>query len=103
MLPPGPREYWQQLAAEHRNVPEHQKWEYDADPFAARKAVDQRQEKTIKKKEERKATTVSGTSPEYQHAPEAKMASSLRDLVEETIKQESASPTSSKIWTDKYL
>jgi len=26
VLPPGPRDYWIELAAEHKNVPEHMKW-----------------------------------------------------------------------------
>ena len=52
VLPPGPREYWNELAAEHKNAPEHTKWMYDTDPFAARKEVDERQAKAAKKREE---------------------------------------------------
>ncbi|OSD00833.1 P-loop containing nucleoside triphosphate hydrolase protein [Trametes coccinea BRFM310] len=91
VLPPGPREYWNQLAAEHKAIPEHQKWMYEADPFAARKAVDERQEKAAKKKEEANRAEgshkVSQTSSEFANAPEAKMATSLRDFVEDAVKK----------------
>lgn len=71
-------------------MPEHQKWMYESDPFAARKAVSERQEKAAKVKEETTSSDTrgtSGTSPEFANAPEAKMASSLRDLVEDSIKK----------------
>ncbi|KAI0828826.1 P-loop containing nucleoside triphosphate hydrolase protein [Trametes gibbosa] len=91
VLPPGPREYWNQLAAEHKTVPEHQSWMYDADPFAARKTVNERQEKAAKKKEDvnrgEGSAKVVQTSSEYANAPEAKMATSLRDFVEESVKK----------------
>lgn len=90
VLPPGPRDYWNQLAAEHKQAPEHQKWMYEADPFTARKAVDERQEKAAKKREEPPSgsrATVAATSPEYAQAPEVKMASSIRETVEESIKK----------------
>ncbi|KDQ63105.1 hypothetical protein JAAARDRAFT_119492 [Jaapia argillacea MUCL 33604] len=94
-LPPGPRDYWVELATEHKSVPEHQRWMYDADPFAARKAVEERQVKATKKEEERtqaaeetrRGTRVSPVSPMFANAPEVKMASSLRDLVEESVKK----------------
>lgn len=96
VLPPGPREYWNELAAEHKNAPEHTKWMYDTDPFAARKEVDERQAKAAKKREEvdenrssssRNQVVVSG---EFALAPEVRMASSLRDIVEEAIKKASS-------------
>lgn len=94
ILPPGPREYWNELAAEHKVAPEHQSWMYDLDPFAAAKTVKERQEKAAQRKEEsgeagdqRPQASKSTTSREYIHAPEVKMASSLRDLVEDAIKQ----------------
>ncbi|EMD42249.1 hypothetical protein CERSUDRAFT_110776 [Gelatoporia subvermispora B] len=105
VLPPGPREYWNELAAEHKNAPDHQAWMYDADPFAARKAVEERQAAAAKKREETtKEASSSGaggitgsTSPEFANAPEAKMASSLRDLVEDCIKKAiAANPESSE-------
>lgn len=99
VLPPGPREYWVELAAEHKNVPEHQKWMYDADPFAARREVDERQAKAAKKKEasnqgEGTSHSISAPSPEFVNAPEAKMASSLRDFVEDAVKKAILQPLS---------
>lgn len=92
VLPPGPREYWSELAAQHKGVPEHQKWMYDADPFAARREVEERQAKAAQKKEERVAgpqgdTHKSSISPEFTQAPEVKMSSTLRELVEDTVKK----------------
>ncbi|KZT08749.1 P-loop containing nucleoside triphosphate hydrolase protein [Laetiporus sulphureus 93-53] len=92
VLPPGPREYWNELAAEHQDAPEHQKWMYDADPFAARKAVEERQAKAAAKRaessQEGQGTRGStGASREFENAPEARMASALRDLVEDSIKK----------------
>ncbi|KAH9948231.1 P-loop containing nucleoside triphosphate hydrolase protein [Amylocystis lapponica] len=92
VLPPGPREYWNELATEHKSVPEHQQWMYAADPFAARKTVDERQAKTAQKKEGssrevENARPSAQHSPEFADAPEAKMASTLRDLVEDAVKK----------------
>lgn len=95
MLPPGPRDYWNELAAEHKNVLEHQKWMYDADPFAARRMVDERQAKAVKEREDVSSTAESSRpgghggsgSHEFVHAPEVKMAGSLRELVEDCIKK----------------
>lgn len=90
VLPPGPRDYWNELAAEQKQSPEHLKWMYDADPFSARKAVSERQEKAAKKKEEASSSNDKGQaspSPEFANAPEAKMAGSLRELVEDSIKK----------------
>lgn len=92
MLPPGPREYWNELAEEHKNVPEHQKWMYEADPFAARKAVDERQATATAKQEEAskpvdERTGRSGSSSEFANAPEVKMSTNLRDSVERSIKK----------------
>lgn len=96
MLPPGPREYWNELAEEHKKVEEHQKWMYESDPFAARKAVDERQASAAKKKEEkdqgssRPSAMSTKQSIEFANAPEVKMASDLRDLVESCIKKVSS-------------
>lgn len=89
MLPPGPRDYWNVLATEHKTIPEHQAWMYDADPFAARKAVDERQAKAAQKATSQSTRVESGgqTSSEFSNAPEAKMAGSLRDLVEDAVKK----------------
>lgn len=91
VLPPGPRDYWKQLATEHKAAPTHQSWMYEADPFAARKAVNERQEKAAQKKEE--ANRPEGhsrpiqQSSEFANAPEVKMASSLRDFIEDAVKK----------------
>lgn len=97
VLPPGPREYWLELAAQHKAAPEHQKWMYDADPFAARKEVEERQAKVAQKKEEKvtvlqEDTHTSSVSPEFTRAPEVKMSSTLRDLVEDTVKKVKSFP-----------
>lgn len=80
------------MATEHKDAPDHQRWMYDADPFAARKAVDERQANAAQKK----ASSAAGAGPskggqtvsrEFENAPEAKMAGALRDLVESSIKK----------------
>ncbi|EIN13864.1 P-loop containing nucleoside triphosphate hydrolase protein [Punctularia strigosozonata HHB-11173 SS5] len=96
VLPPGPREYWNELATEHRNCPEHQKWMYYADPFEARKEVDERQAKATQKRGDSVADKTEikpreAASPEFAQAPEVRMAGALRDLVEDAVKQGIAS------------
>ncbi|KIK99476.1 hypothetical protein PAXRUDRAFT_30490 [Paxillus rubicundulus Ve08.2h10] len=95
VLPPGPREYWSELAAEHKAAPDHQRWMYEADPFAARKEVDERQAKTAQRKEEKYIdhqgdSHKSSASPEFAQVPEVKMSTSLRNLVEDAVKKASA-------------
>ncbi|KAF7302730.1 Dead deah box [Mycena chlorophos] len=100
ILPPGPRQYWDVLAQEHSKCPEHQKWMYAADPFAAKKEVEQRQAQSLKKREQPKAAvpsveeTIRGSAPrptpatgEFAKAPEVKMSGALRELAEDAIKQ----------------
>lgn len=62
---------------------------YETDPFAARKAVNERQEQAVKKghaaSDPRSSSQKVLQSPEFAHAPEAKMASSLRELVEDAV------------------
>lgn len=66
---------------------------YESDPFAARKAVDERQASAAKRKEEkeqgssRPSATATKESIEFANAPEVKMASDLRELVESCIKK----------------
>ena len=61
---------------------------YEADPFAARKAVDERQEKAVQKREQASTgAEVSSTSLEYLNAPEVKMSASVREAVEESIRK----------------
>ncbi|KAF8971676.1 P-loop containing nucleoside triphosphate hydrolase protein [Flammula alnicola] len=93
VLPPGPREYWNELAAEHKKVEDHKKWMYEADPFLAKKMVEERQAKAAQKQQEGTSSpaansnvhkSTSGISSDY---PEVIMATSLRELVEDAIKQ----------------
>lgn len=98
VLPPGPREYWNELDEQHKKIPEHQKWMYESDPFAARKAVDERQALAAKKKDEnepsssRPSAAPTKESIEFANAPEVKMASDHRDLVESSIKKVLSAP-----------
>ncbi|KAK0198729.1 P-loop containing nucleoside triphosphate hydrolase protein [Armillaria mellea] len=92
VLPEGPRSYWMQLAAEHKNAPEHLKWMYDADPFAARKMVEQRQAKAAEKRTEPEPKTGSHTGSSnaslgFQNWPEVRMSNELRNQVEDAVKQ----------------
>ncbi|KAK0208634.1 P-loop containing nucleoside triphosphate hydrolase protein [Desarmillaria ectypa] len=90
VLPEGPRSYWIQLAAEHKNAPEHLKWMYDTDPFSARKMVEQRQAKAAEKRAEPEAKSDphgSEASPGFQNWPEVKMSNELRNQVEDAVKQ----------------
>ncbi|KAF5368409.1 hypothetical protein D9758_002162 [Tetrapyrgos nigripes] len=103
VLPPGPREYWNELSEEHKKAPDHQKWMYEADPFAARKEVEERQARAEKRRIEAAAgaadTDPSGSdtrkgrnaSNEFARALPVRMAPSLREMVEEVAKQGLAS------------
>jgi hypothetical protein len=64
---------------------------YDADPFAARKEVDERQAKAAKRREEASDGNGSNSrsqlvSGEFARVPEVRMASGLREMVEHSIK-----------------
>ncbi|PPQ64076.1 hypothetical protein CVT24_008889 [Panaeolus cyanescens] len=92
VLPPGPRDYWNELAVEHKAAPEHQKWMYDADPFAAQKAVEERQKKAAEKRAEvsnpkpiDNTNQRSGTHPTSNY--DVIMATTLREFVETAIKK----------------
>ncbi|KAI9508352.1 P-loop containing nucleoside triphosphate hydrolase protein [Russula earlei] len=87
VLPSGPRDYWAELAAEHKNAPSHQSWMYDADPFAARKSVTDRQEKVAKKKEAQQTIEALTSESKFDDSPEVKLSSDLRELVENAIKK----------------
>ncbi|KAG1839236.1 P-loop containing nucleoside triphosphate hydrolase protein [Suillus subalutaceus] len=88
VLPPGPRDYWTELTVEHKNVPEHMKWMYDADPFAARRAVDERQAKAVKNQQQGNSkTSMMLGSKEFANSPEVRMSTELRDLVEDVVKK----------------
>ncbi|TDL28076.1 P-loop containing nucleoside triphosphate hydrolase protein [Rickenella mellea] len=90
-LPPGPREYWTELTNERKLAPEHMAWMWDSDPFAARRAVDDRQAKAAAKRQAipdaSTSSSHSNASREFDQAPEVKMSSGLRDKVESAIKQ----------------
>lgn len=65
---------------------------YESDPFAAHKVVKRRQEEAAKQKASLEASTSkpsaqSQVSKEFVNAPEVKMATSLRDTVEEAIRK----------------
>lgn len=109
-LPPVIRPYWSQLQAEKAAAPEHRAWEYAADPFAARKEVDERQARRKEKEAVRNGDAASGSGTpaegssragsghstpaavggrgiEWGRAPEVKMSGSLREMVEGTVKK----------------
>ncbi|KAG5647688.1 hypothetical protein DXG03_008411 [Asterophora parasitica] len=90
VLPPGPRDYWNELVVEQKNAPPHLKWKYAADPFASR---DEAKAKATKR-EAAAAGEASSSKPsqgqasaEFAQAPEVKMATSLREQVEDAIKK----------------
>ncbi|WVW82777.1 hypothetical protein I302_104788 [Kwoniella bestiolae CBS 10118] len=105
-LPPSIRPYWSTLTAEKAAAPPHRSWEYDPDPFAAKKEVEDRQNKK-KDKEAAKEAEIDGRSAgpsgrgtpvvkeanqggggaAWERAPEVKMASSLRETVEATVRK----------------
>jgi ATP-dependent RNA helicase DHX57 len=62
---------------------------YDADPFAARKSVADRQEKAAKKKETQETAKTPASESKsnlFKDSPEVKLSSELRGLVENAIK-----------------
>src|SRR5438445_2987348 len=91
VLPPGPRDYWNELANEHKAIPEHKRWMYDADPFSAKKRLEA--QAVARKSRESQASTEDSarhkpsTSTLRSNYPEVLMATSLRELVEDSIKQ----------------
>ncbi|KAG6849981.1 hypothetical protein H0H93_002983 [Arthromyces matolae] len=90
-LPPGPKEYWRELAVEHKNSSPHMKWKYAEDPFAAKaeeaKAKAARREAAAAKADDSSAPNLSRVSNEFLHAPEVKMATGLREQVEGAIRK----------------
>jgi hypothetical protein len=68
---------------------------YEADPFLAQQEVQKRQAKAAEKREEATASNSSNadmrkptSSNEFSQSPEVRMATSLRELVEDAIKEE---------------
>ncbi|KAG6845370.1 hypothetical protein H0H87_010479 [Tephrocybe sp. NHM501043] len=91
VLPPGPRDYWDELAVEHKNSPPNSKWKYTADPFAtreeARTKAAQREIAAAKEANSSSRPNRGQASSEFAQAPEVKMATKLREQVEEAIKK----------------
>jgi ATP-dependent RNA helicase DHX57 len=82
--------------AEKAAAPEHRAWEFAPDPFAAKKEVEARQGKKREKDAVAKEangrgsgtnTPVGKGGKEWERAPEVKMASALREMVEATVRK----------------
>ena len=89
VLPPGPRDYWNELEVEHNSAVHQLQWLYATDPFAAKKEFEDRkaqlsQSNKSASKSGRQRGEVSGG---YKDLPEVKMASTIRELVEEAVKK----------------
>jgi ATP-dependent RNA helicase DHX57 len=107
-LPPSIRPYWTTLTAEKASAPDHRAWEWNSDPFAAKKEVDSRQEKRKEKEKAREegddghgggggsgVRSVNGGGGGggrgWEGVPEVRMAPSLREHVEGTVRKVSPS------------
>ncbi|KAL7424264.1 putative ATP-dependent RNA helicase ucp12 [Cryptotrichosporon argae] len=109
-LPPVIRPYWSTLLAEKASAPTHRAWEWDSDPFAARKEVDERQRRREVKKATDAAEGAGGSGgggdsgratpardgsghahghmgKAWENAPEVRMAPALRETVENTVRK----------------
>jgi ATP-dependent RNA helicase DHX57 len=102
VLPPSIRPYWSILLAEKAAAPSHRDWEWNPDPFAAKKEVEARQEKKREKesKVERDETVQGrasvgsgitnghgGGERGWKNVPEVKMTQTQREVVEEIIRR----------------
>ena len=103
-LPPSIRPYWTTLTADKAAAPEHRTWEWNPDPFAAKKEVESRQTKR-KEKEEKVASGAAtpngrsngaggsgggGSGPGgrfWEGVPEVRMAPALRETVEAVVRK----------------
>ncbi|KAK2461453.1 hypothetical protein APHAL10511_005916 [Amanita phalloides] len=85
VLPPGPRDYWNELAIEHKAAPLHLQWMYAPDPFAARKEIEEQKARSTEAsmKLGRQRGDVTGLG----NVPEVKMATTIREAVEAVIKE----------------
>ena len=76
---------------EHKTAPEHLKWMYSPDPFAARREVEARQDAATKRREEGPSgphrDNGGAVGGELVGAIEVKMSGDLRELVESVIKK----------------
>ena len=86
VLPAGPREYWQELAEEHRAAPEHKKWQYDPDPFAAKVTLEERQRRAAARRDKPETEGESDLRI-FDGDSDVRMATALRDQVESAIKK----------------
>lgn len=99
LLPPGPRDYWADLQKEHKEAPEHLDWQYNPDPFAAKNEVNQRQEAhTLRTMNKEKRQAAEEFSQSYKNVAEVRMATSVREMVEDVIKEASRNCGSSEIY-----
>lgn len=111
-LPPSIRPYWTTLTAEKASAPPHRAWEWSADPFAAKKEVESRQEKRKEKEKaieegtngsaggSGRATPAGngggGGGRSWEGVPEVRMAPTMREHVEGTVRKVSCSDVSVK-------
>lgn len=106
-LPPTIRPYWSELLAEKAGAPAHREWEWREDPFAARKEVEERQNKKVEKESRANGDAGGGggggsargsgrSTPaedgrrggrHWEEAPEVRMAPALREMVEGVVKK----------------
>ena len=112
-LPPSIRPYWSTLTAEKSVAAAHQAWEWSADPFEARKEVDERQTKRKEKEEGKMNGDANTTRPgsgtvtprgrsgqdgvisapggkAWEDVPEVRMAPGLREMVEGVVRKVSS-------------
>ena len=94
------RPYWSTLTSEKAAAPEHQAWEWAADPFAAKKEVEERQRR---RREKEAVHEAEGDAPgssgnlvggggggggrAWEGVPEVRMAPRLREMVEGTVRK----------------
>lgn len=97
-LPPSIRPYWSTLTAEKASAPDHRAWEWNPDPFAAKKEVDSRQEKRKEKEKAKeeggddhgggsRLASNGGGGKGWEGVPEVRMAPGLREHVEGTVRK----------------
>lgn len=108
VLPPAVRPFWSTLLAEKAAAPAHRSWEFSADPFAAKKEVEGRQEKRREKEAAREEAEKGGEvrngasgAREWGNVPEVKMTQTQREVVEEIIRRVSLVPFSGQSHADR--
>lgn len=108
-LPPSIRPYWSTLTSEKAIAPQHQAWEWAADPFVAKKEVEERQKRRKEKEAvgngipegsdgrgtpngSRNTGSVGGVGKVWEGVPEVRMAPALREMVEGTVRKVGYAP-----------